>query len=106
MKNCRYYIVCLACTLLSTQFAFGQGSAEPSVTNDFADTPLEQFLNALERQTHYRFFYDNAEFDSTKISLSVKQQPLSRVLKLAFDSTSFKFSIDNKNRVFVSKGHL
>ena len=91
MNYCLRIFICLSFSLLASQICFGQKASDSHVTGDFRHTPLEQFLIALESQVNYRFYYDNSEFDSTVVTLSVNKQPLAEVLKLALDSTEFKF---------------
>jgi carboxypeptidase-like protein/TonB-dependent receptor-like protein len=76
----------------------------PLITADFKNAGAEQFLLALEKQTGYRFFYDTAQLDSIYIDLSVKDQPLDKVLQLAFAGTPLSYAIDKKEHVFISKG--
>ncbi|HET9824417.1 MAG TPA: hypothetical protein VFP87_03740, partial [Chitinophagaceae bacterium] len=56
------------------------------ITGDFKDLRIEQFARELETQTGFRFYYDQKQFDSVQINLSVKDQPLEKVLSLAFDT--------------------
>ena len=105
MKYCYILLTCFSIALFVGQNANGQ-KTDSLVTIEVNHVPLQQFLTAVESQVNYHFYYDNAEFDSTLVTVSAKQQPLVVVLKSAFDSTDFKFSIDAKNRVFISRGRL
>src|SRR5262249_37718424 len=77
----------------------------PEVTLSLTDTAIDVIVQEIERQTGYHFFYNPAQFDSLRLSVSVNRQPLERALDQAFDNTDFHFSIlPDKRYVFVTKG--
>src|SRR5436190_17731026 len=84
----------------------GQVKTGPLITGDFKDLKIEPFVRELETQTGYRFYYDQRQFDSVQINLSVKDQPLAKVLSLAFDTARFHFSIDERNNVFLLRDRM
>ena len=47
--------------------------------------------------------YDPNQFDSLQINISVKDQPLQKVLELALADSTFHFAIDQYNNVFAIK---
>ncbi|HEV8506013.1 MAG TPA: hypothetical protein VGQ53_11455, partial [Chitinophagaceae bacterium] len=99
------YVYCIL-TFLSFLFCTGLSAQEKSdtlVTGDFSEMKIEQFVRELEVQTGFHFYYISNQFDSLKIDFSVKQQPLRKVLELAFVNTSFHFSIDQRKNVFLIK---
>ncbi len=73
------------------------------ISGDFDDVPAETFFRQIEAATPYYFFYDAAQLDSIRIHLSVKEEPLSDVLKKAFSNTDIQFSTDAQNRVFITR---
>ncbi|HKB43428.1 MAG TPA: hypothetical protein VKC90_03530, partial [Chitinophagaceae bacterium] len=79
----------------------GQEKNIPLITGQFKELKIEQFVQLLETTTAYHFYYDPVQFDSIQINLSVKEQPLKKVLELAFANTSFHFSMDPYNNVFL-----
>ncbi|OGX89590.1 TonB-dependent receptor [Hymenobacter lapidarius] len=83
--------------------SYGQ-QAEKTVTGNFAHVRFEQFVNQVEAQTNYRFYYDPATVDSLFVTVQAQAQPLQAVLYQALQATDFRFAIDDENRVFVSKG--
>ncbi|MBK5272630.1 MAG: TonB-dependent receptor, partial [Bacteroidia bacterium] len=60
-------------------------------------------MQELETRTIFHFYYDPAQLDSLRISISVKNESLSKVLEMAFLNTNIKFSIDQDNNVFLIK---
>jgi hypothetical protein len=73
------------------------------LSGNFDSIPVEQFFRQVEATTPYYFFYDSKQLEGISVHLSVKDQPLQEVLKQAFASTDFFFSVDAQNRVFVTK---
>lgn len=73
------------------------------VSGNFTNLSAEQFFRQLEEKTPCFFYYDRAQVDSLVVNLSVKDQPLSEVLRQVFGPTNLKFAIDAQNRVFVSR---
>jgi len=101
----KYYYPILLCFafLFHSVLVSGQKTKD-IVTADFKSATIDQFVQELETQTGFHFYYDVSQFDSLRIMLSVTEQPLSKVLELAFAGTDFFYSIDEKNRVFFSRG--
>jgi hypothetical protein len=83
-----------------------QGKNDPLITGDFKELKIEQFIRELDAQTGFHFYYDQQQFDSLQINFSVKDQPLQKVLELAFANTGFHFSIDQHNNVFLLKDKM
>lgn len=73
------------------------------VSVDFLNVSFDLFIDDLERQTGYTFFYDPERFDSLQVTLQAKNQSLSSVLSALFRDTDFHFSIDPSNRVFITQ---
>jgi hypothetical protein len=99
------YIFFLLAVLFSLFYSnlSAQERTDTLVTADFKEMKIEQFVRELESQTGFHFFYINNQFDSLQINFSVKEQPLKKVLELAFVNTDFHFSIDQRKNVFLIK---
>lgn len=103
MKNIR----CTFCVLIMVVFSnvlHAQKKVFPLVTGEFKDVSTAQFLLDLEKQTNYHFYYDTLQFDSSKVNISLNEQPLPAALELTFKNTGFNYSFDNNKNVFISKG--
>lgn len=74
-----------------------------TVSGTFNQLPAEAFFRQIEQQTPYFFYYDIKQLDSTRINLSVKDQPLTRVLEQAFQNTDIRFSVDDQDRVYITR---
>jgi len=104
--NCkRFYIFPILIFLLSlAEGSFAQQDQHDRVTVDLKQAPIADLLKQLEQQTGYRFYYDTADFDSTKIDIKADAQPFYKVLTTAFSGTDISFSIDRHRQVFIGKG--
>ena len=97
------FLAIVSCCLISARCS-AQGAQPAAVTLDLHQVSYPDFLQALEKQTGYRFFYDTADFDSTRIDVNVRAQPMSQVLQSVFAGTGVVFSVDRLHHVFVAKG--
>src|SRR6187549_319033 len=79
------------------------GQARPLITGNFKEIKLGQFIREVESSSGYHFYYDSLQIDSIQVSLTVKDQPLDKVMEKALANTGFNFSIDQYNNVFVIK---
>jgi hypothetical protein len=103
----RYQVLsCIIFLLFIATHISAQKDTEPRITVSFKQVPVEQLMLELEKQSGYRFFYDPASFDSLKIDIEIKNEPLSKALSLAFANTPLVFSIDNERQVFITKNIL
>lgn len=95
------------CLLVPVRWVSAQtGSKYPAVTAHFDTISTEQVLLILEKQSGYRFYYDPAKLDTTKIIFSVAGMPFPEVLDRIFHDTNFGYAIDEEKNVFISKGSV
>ncbi|WP_225975477.1 TonB-dependent receptor [Panacibacter ginsenosidivorans] len=102
----KYFLFIILITLLIGSYhgAAAQEKKYPLVTEEFSNVTIESFLNTLENKTGYRFYYDTAQLDSSKITLSVKDMQLPALLELAFKDIGLLFTIDHQKNVFITEG--
>src|ERR1700716_2740531 len=84
----------------------GQEKNNSLITGDFKELKIEGFIRELESQTGFHFYYDPNQFDNLQLNFSIKDQPLQKVLELAFNNTGFHFSIDQHNNVFLTRDKI
>lgn len=70
----------------------------------FDSATIDRFATELETKTTYRFFYDLRQFDSLRINLVVKDEPIDQILERAFVGTEFSYTIDQHKNIFLIKG--
>ncbi|MDI3322202.1 TonB-dependent receptor [Pinibacter soli] len=100
-----YFCIVTIMLMLTTHFALAQ-KEKKMITGSFEDMRVEQFLLELQRQTNCHFYYDTAQLDTLKINISVKNEPLEKVLEKGLAGTENVFSIDDSNNVFITRGTL
>jgi len=89
-------------SLVFTGKAFSQ-EQQQTVSIDVLNMSFDLFVEELERQTDYKFYYDPVKFDSLQVTLQATNQPLHAVLTALFRDTDFRFAIDLYNRVFITQ---
>ena len=88
--------------LLISTGGYAQTPENDTVSITLKDGSIKELVSAIESQTHTRFFYDEGEFDSVKISVQARQQPLKKVLDLAFTGTHLRYAV-YKNQIFITQ---
>lgn len=96
-------LLVLACLLLPVARLLAQDQ-RGRVTLDLKQVSMADFLKELERQSGYRFYYDTADFDTTRIDVQAQQQPFYKVLDQVFAGTGLGYSVDRRREVFIAKG--
>jgi hypothetical protein len=99
-----HILVTITCFGLLTDRCFAQDKPSAALTLDLHQVRYIDLLKEMEKQTGYRFFYDTADFDTTRIDVNVQAQPLSVVLQSVFSGTGISFSVDRFHHVFIGKG--
>ncbi|MBC7904953.1 MAG: TonB-dependent receptor [Gemmatimonadaceae bacterium] len=97
---------CLPICMLGLVVLFSQrvSSQQKNVINGkFLSAPFETFIKTVESQTNFRFFYKSSEADSIKVTLDADEMPVRTALDKVFANTSFRFSFDESNRVFITR---
>ena len=70
--------------LFATQSAFAQESPDNLITGNFSEATFHEFVQKVEKQTSFHFYYDPSQFDSITITISVNKAHLSSVLDKVF----------------------
>lgn len=100
MKEISILFICL----LITVWHVAAQVKPPPITVEFKDVRIQDFVKEIESKTKYHFYYNPAEFDSVRVTLSAKNESVSSILRLAFRNTGFSYTIDPNNNVFLTKG--
>ena len=98
-RQARARVLLPVLALLCCFFAGGAYAQRAAVTLKATDTPLEQVLDAIEKQTTYLFVYDKSVDVTRRVSLDVKDMPLSTVLTTLFRSTDIAYAVENSSIV-------
>ena len=74
------------------------------ITANFQNVSFNEFVQKVEAQTDYHFFYETKQFDSTAITIAVTKAHLPSVLDKIFHNTQWHYTIDKNNNVFITQG--
>lgn len=78
-------------------------SLAQSVTIHVKNTSLGQVFKMMEKQTGYVFLYDDVELKNKKVSISVKNTSVEKVLELCLDELPFSYKVVDKNVLFKKR---
>ena len=68
---------------------------------------IQDFSDSLFLKYKYQLFYDKSEFDGFTITIKAQQVTIEQVFSQIFINTSYLYSIDSFNRVFItSRGKI
>ncbi len=98
MKKC--YLVFFL--LIFVKSAWSQQTAKTLSVN-FHEANIEQFVAELELKSGYHLYYNPAQFDSLKVTLEAANVPLQNILDRSFRNTNFHYTITDQ-QVFLTKG--
>lgn len=99
----KFYILNVCC-LLFFQVVKAQQVNNKLLSVNTQKATIAQFINDIESNSNYHFYYDPLQLDSLRITLQVSDKPLETILDLAFSNTDFHYAITAQMQVFVTKG--
>lgn len=107
-----FYAVWL-CLCFALSFPVTASAQDVKVSINVSQQPLETVLTLLEQQSGYHFFYNNDQVSGkTPVTINVKDEPLSAVLKKILPERNLTYSVvrqqiilSNVNRA-VSAGKI
>ena len=74
------------------------------ISGNFNNATFNDFVQKIETQSSFHFYYDPSQFDSVNITVSFKEAHLESILDKIFSKTKWHYLIDNDNHVFITKG--
>jgi len=84
--------------------ASGQDTKDPLVTLHFKNAPIEKVFIEIQRQTPYRFMYnDRLLQDAGSVALDLNRQTIGTVLKQLFHGQPFDYRLSAKTIVVTPK---
>lgn len=78
-------------------------SAQKTASISLKSSPFQEFVNILEQQTGYRFYYRTEWTDSVSVTVNGEQESIDKLLNQALEGTDLYYSIIG-NKVYVTKG--
>ena len=101
----RHTLILLFAGVLFCGTLFAQKDTAALISLNVLDVTVEKFVVEIEKQAGVHFYYDSTRFDSTSISVVVKDQPLRKVLDQAFANAGVYYTIDKEGHIFLTKDH-
>lgn len=96
-------IVCFLLLSINICTASNSYSQNTLISLNIKDQTIKEVFSEIEKRSEYVFFYYENILDlNRKVSLSVKNQPLTDILNIIFEHTNNKFSIDDR-QVFITQ---
>lgn len=89
---------------LLISFTVVLGQEKNLISGNFVKLRFDDFVERIELQSDYVFYYDRAALDSFWVTIQVKDVFLSSLLTKIFEKTDFEFAIDKSNHVFITWG--
>ncbi|MBD1398779.1 TonB-dependent receptor [Pontibacter sp. JH31] len=80
-----------------------QHTKETLLSGTFRNVHFDAFVQRLEQETPYKFYYEPAVADSVVVNLEADQQPLRKILAQVFQGTGYAFAISADHRVFITR---
>jgi hypothetical protein len=100
-KTCRFTPLAIVFAMSCT-FAAAQTKQLYNVNSDSLLFP--KFIENLELQTEYRFFFNGAQLDSFYVTIHAREKTIEEIFDIIFVNTGYHYSIDPRNYVFITKG--
>ncbi len=90
---------CICCVLFSSSLK----AQNTPINGEFKNMFFPEFANQIEAKTHFHFYYKKAALDSFPININIVNEQINQILNQVFQNTSFRFSIDTFNHVFIAQ---
>lgn len=99
-------ITCIffCCLFLFSIKTVAQKKEDDLITGDFNRISFKEFIQKVESQTNFHFYYSEKDVDSLLITIAVKNAHITSVLDKIFERTKFHYAMDNDGNIFVTKG--
>src|SRR5688572_15791837 len=85
------------------QVAHSQSARDSVVSGSYQDATVEQFVQDLEQQSGFKFYFDTAQLAGTRINATFTNVSIQNALNAAFKHSNIYFSIDQHRRVYLTK---
>jgi hypothetical protein len=73
------------------------------ITGNFTAMRFDDMVEAIEKQSPYRFFYDKRWTDSLSVNIRIERGAIGEILEEVFSGTIFHFAIDPDYSIFITR---
>jgi len=81
-----------------------QEKKDSLITGVFENQLLVDFFRQLEAKSPYFFYYRDNQLDSIRVNITAQNESIRVILDKALANTGLLFSIDNNNKVYITRG--
>lgn len=89
-------------SILAGKSSFSQEKKQILVSGNFEGTLIE-FFEKIESQYPCYFYFDEKQLDSIVVTVKAQDEPLEKVIEKALSNTGLQYSIDSRNRIYITK---
>ncbi len=76
----------------------------PKLSGMYLGLSFERFTARIEAETDFKFYYKKEDVRNIQVNLQANDSDIKMILNQVFEETDLTYSIDNYNRIWVSKG--
>lgn len=106
-KKSHYYIVVYSVLgMLFFQHFHLYAQDTKKVSLDLKEATFGELAKNIEEQTDYIFYYNALQMDTLLVTITVTNQPVRDVLNQVLAKSSFNYSIDKEQHIFVTYGRI
>ncbi|REG94395.1 TonB-dependent receptor [Algoriphagus antarcticus] len=76
----------------------------PKLSGMYLGLSFERFTARIEAETDFKFYYKKEDVRNIQVNLQANDSDIKMILNQVIEETDLTYSIDNSNRIWVSKG--
>jgi len=95
--------LCLTLIIIITSAISALAQQGGLIDVDYHQANISEVTTDLKSKTGYRFYYEPAQFDSLRVSVTLHQQPLKTVLDKIFAKTTYYYLVTDDQEVILTK---
>ena len=103
-KGLLFLLIGLILSIGTSEGQVKSQAGEEKINGLFAGIPFKRFTFLIESSTNFRFYFSEEETQNLSVNISAIDNSISQVLSGIFENTDFVYTIDDKKRVFITKG--
>ncbi len=96
-----FFLLIISGSLVSLQ---AQRLNEAKISMKLDSAKFTEFVQKVESQTDYYFYYNPSRFENLALDLNVQNKTVGEVLEQVFKGSDFIYSIDEKRRIYITEG--
>lgn len=96
--------LCLLLLLIAGIFPLASHAQNAGININLTDKPLSAFIQSIEQQTDFKFFYEQQQVDVKQhVTVNVRNASINAALEQALRNTNIAYSISEKRILLTQK---